>query len=93
MNNREENRSQFLALLAPFVDRRADQPITESTSLLDDLNVNSARFVDIILEAEEKFNISIDDTAADRMRTVGDAIDVIMEKSEVQSRVQTAVRP
>jgi acyl carrier protein len=81
MNNREEIRSKFIALLAPFVDVRGDAPIMESASLTDDLNVNSARFVDIILESEERFNISIDDDSADRMRTVGDAIDVIAEKS------------
>jgi acyl carrier protein len=81
MNDRDEIRSQFIALLAPFVNRRTEQPIAESTSLIDDLNVNSARFVDIILEAEERFNISIDDDAADRMQTVGDAVDVILEKS------------
>ena len=81
MNERDEIRSQFVALLAPFVNRRTEEPITEGTSLVDDLGVNSARFVDIILESEERFNISIDDAAADRMRTVGDAIDVILEKS------------
>lgn len=81
MNDRDEIRSQFLALLAPFVDERNGHPITESSSLLNDLNVNSARFIDIILETEERFNISIDDASADRMRTVGDAIDIIVEKS------------
>jgi acyl carrier protein len=91
MKNREEIRSEFIALLAPFVNLRSDQPITESASLVDDLNLNSARFVDIILEAEERFNISIDDAAADRMRTVGDAIDVIVDKSGGPVRSQTAL--
>jgi len=91
MNNREEIRSEFIALLAPFVNRRADQPIPESASLIGDLNLNSARFVDIILETEERFNISIDDASADRMRTVGDAIDVILEKSGGPVRSRTAL--
>ena len=91
MNKRDEIRSQFIALLAPFVARRDDRPITEDASLIDDLDVNSARFVDIILEAEERFNISIDDAAADRMRTVGNAVDVILEKLGIPLRERTLV--
>jgi acyl carrier protein len=81
MTDRNEVRFKFIALLDPFVRRQAPLQIDEGTHLIDDLNVNSARLVDIILETEERFNIAIDDESADRLHTVGDAINLIMEKS------------
>ena len=39
------------------------------TSILDDLKVNSARLVDIIIQFEDTFDIEIDDDDADGIRT------------------------
>jgi acyl carrier protein len=83
MSTRDEVKSRFITLLAPYVRRETQEPIPEDACLADDLHVNSARFVDIILESEEHFEISIDDAAAERMRTVSDAIDVILERVAV----------
>jgi acyl carrier protein len=47
------------------------------TSILDDLKVNSARLVDIIIRFEDTFDIEIDDDDADGIRTIGDAVDYI----------------
>ena len=80
MNNRQEVQSTFIELIRPFV--RDDQVTTigDDTRLIEDLKVNSARLVDIILETEDKFGIAIDDYSADGMRTVGDAVHVILAK-------------
>lgn len=56
------------------------ESLTAATDLVDDLQVNSARMVDILLETEEKFGIAIDDQSADRLRTIGDAVELILEK-------------
>jgi acyl carrier protein len=48
-----------------------------NTSILDDLKVNSARLVDIIIRFEDTFDIEIDDDDADGIRTIGDAVDYI----------------
>jgi acyl carrier protein len=53
---------------------------TKETHILDDLKVNSARLVDIIIKCEDVFGIEIDDDDADRIRTIGDAMDVIKNK-------------
>lgn len=53
---------------------------TNETHILDDLKVNSARLVDIIIKCEDVFGIEIDDDDADRIRTIGDAIEVIKGK-------------
>ena len=53
---------------------------TRETHILNDLKVNSARLVDVVIKCEDVFGISIDDDDADKIRTIGDAIDVIKLK-------------
>ena len=53
---------------------------TEKTHILNDLKVNSARLVDIIIKCEDTFGIEIDDEDADKIRTIGDAIGIIRAK-------------
>jgi acyl carrier protein len=50
---------------------------TKETHILNDLKVNSARLVDVVIKCEDVFGISIDDDDADKIRTIGDAIEVI----------------
>jgi len=81
MNDRHEIKTTFIELIHPFVrEASAAENITDETRLVEDLKVNSARLVDIILETEDKFGIAIDDYSADGMRTVGDAVNVILAK-------------
>jgi acyl carrier protein len=51
-----------------------------STHILNDLKVNSARLVDVIIKCEDVYGISIDDDEADKIRTIGDAVRVIKQK-------------
>jgi acyl carrier protein len=78
--SREAVMSEFIRVINPYISSGNGAPIGERSSLLNDLNVNSARLVDIILETEDQFHIQIDDQAADRLRTIGDAVDLILEK-------------
>ena len=50
------------------------------TNILDDLKVNSARLVDVILEFEDEFEIEVEDEDADSVNTIGDAVDLIAAK-------------
>lgn len=50
------------------------------THILNDLKVNSARLVDVIIKCEDVYGISIDDDEADKIRTIGDAVAVIKQK-------------
>jgi acyl carrier protein len=54
--------------------------ISKESKILEDLGVNSARLVDIVLAFEDMFNIEIEDDAADEIWTVGDAITLIQSK-------------
>ncbi|HPK53846.1 MAG TPA: phosphopantetheine-binding protein [Smithellaceae bacterium] len=53
---------------------------TLDTHILNDLKVNSARLVDVIIKCEDVYGISIDDDEADKIRTIGDAVRVIKQK-------------
>ncbi len=73
--------TQVVKIIRPFsknleaLDRAAPE-----TRILEDLGVNSARLVDIILAFEDEFSIEVDDAAADRCRTIGEAVKMIHEK-------------
>ena len=55
--------------------------LTETTSF-DDLNADSLDVVEMIMALEEEFNIEIPDDDAEKIRTVGDVIDYVKERTE-----------
>ncbi len=61
------------------------------TSILNDLKVNSARLVDIIIQFEDAFDIEIDDDDADGIRTIGDAVEYINGKLQIDQPTGKAV--
>lgn len=58
----------------------AAEKISMETSILDDLKINSARLVDIVLDFEDIFDIEVDDDDADSVSTVGDGVELILAK-------------
>ena len=54
--------------------------ISMETSILDELKINSARLVDIVLDFEDVFDIEVDDDDADNVTTVGDGVNLILAK-------------
>ena len=51
------------------------------TNILDDLKVNSARLVDVVLAFEDAFDIEIADEEVDSVNTVGDCVRLILAKA------------
>ncbi|OPZ99952.1 MAG: Acyl carrier protein [Bacteroidetes bacterium ADurb.Bin408] len=54
--------------------------ITGSSRLIDDLKINSARIVDIILDTEEQFGITIEDEQLEKLVTIDDIVNMIQAK-------------
>jgi acyl carrier protein len=52
----------------------------ESTNILVDLRVNSARFIDLVLDVEDEFEIEIEDAITNRILNIGDLIQIVSEK-------------
>jgi acyl carrier protein len=53
---------------------------TMDTHILNDLKVNSARLVDVIIKCEDVFGITVEDDEADKIGTIGDAVNIIKSK-------------
>ena len=52
--------------------------ITRETSFINDLNADSLDTVELVMEFEDEFNTSIPDEEAEKIQTVGAAIDYIL---------------
>ena len=53
--------------------------ISRSTSFIEDLNADSLDTVELVMEFEDEFETSIPDEAAEKIKTVGQAIDFIKQ--------------
>jgi acyl carrier protein len=72
---------KVVGILKPYVKNEAAlTDVTPETNILDDLEVNSARLVDVILAFEDTFGIQVADEDADTVNTVGDAVKLICSK-------------
>ncbi len=79
--NQTEVFEQVVGILRPFVRApEALEAVASNTTILGDLKVNSARLVDVVLEMEDAFGISITDDEADGVRCVGDAVSLVLAK-------------
>ncbi|MGH2446988.1 MAG: acyl carrier protein [Chloroflexota bacterium] len=53
--------------------------VTPAASFEEDLNADSLDLVELIMSLEEEFNIEISEEEAEKIQTVGDAIEYIKE--------------
>ncbi|MDR3681622.1 MAG: acyl carrier protein [Flavipsychrobacter sp.] len=78
---RAEILEELKTILKPYtVDKELLAGINDNTDLIKDLKINSANLVDVIIDAEAKYNVEIDYDSAEEMTNVGSCIDIIMKK-------------
>jgi acyl carrier protein len=72
---------RVVKILTPWV-KNADAlgSLSMETNILDDLKVNSARLVDVVIAFEDDFDIEIEDEDVDSVNTIGDAVNLIVSK-------------
>lgn len=56
--------------------------VTVELSIKDDLNADSISIMEFVLELEDEFGTEISDEDAEKIETVGAAVDYIMENNE-----------
>ncbi len=72
---------RVVKILTPYVKNQAAlDGVGLKTHILEDLKVNSARLVDVVLEFEDAFDIEIADDDVDSVETVGNAVSLILSK-------------
>lgn len=58
-----------------------DSQITPTASFINDLGADSLDTVELIMEFEKNFNVTIDDSDAEKIQTVGDAVTYLQAKT------------
>ena len=56
--------------------------VSEEASFQEDLNADSLDLVELIMEMEDRFKMKIPDEEAEKISTVGQAVDYVMQHSE-----------
>ncbi len=67
------------SMIAEQLGVKAEE-ITEDASFIDDLGADSLDTVELVMALEEEYDLEIPDEDAEKMRTVGDAVDYIKDK-------------
>jgi acyl carrier protein len=65
------------------------EQITRETSFVNDLGADSLDTVELVMELEEEFDINIPDDAAEKIQTVGQAIEHI-EKAVAENQTSSS---
>ena len=77
--------TQLKEIVTPYAkNQEALLNINEDTDFVNDLKINSANLVDVILDVEEQFNIVIDNESMERMLNVKSVIEIIEAKLGAQ---------
>ena len=79
--DQSEIRAKIFEIIGVYAkDKDALASATDDTNILQDLKVNSARLVDVILDFKDAFDIEVEDEDADNVNTIGDAVSLIAAK-------------
>lgn len=81
--NENELFGTIIKTITPYVkDQSFLENATADTRLIQDLKINSARLVDIVIVFEDVFDIEIGDDDVDNIKTIGQLMTVIWKKTE-----------
>ena len=68
-------------IVKPYIkNQEAFDSLTEDTDFINDLKINSANLVDVILDIEEAFDITIDSAEMEKMLNVKAALEIVQAK-------------
>jgi acyl carrier protein len=78
---KEDRFERLKAIIIPYLPEDISQEaISPDSNLTGELNINSANLVDIILDVEDAFDITLENEDMDGMQTVADALEIIASK-------------
>ena len=77
--DREKIKERVIQIVCDNLGVNKEQ-VTESTSFIEDVGADSLDIVELVMELEEEFEITIPDEEAEKIKTVGEAIDYIVKE-------------
>ena len=79
--HKDELITSLKKIVKPYIqDETAFENLSEETDFINDLKINSANLVDVVLDVEDEFDIEIDNESIEKMLDVKSSIDVILAK-------------
>jgi acyl carrier protein len=77
--DRAEIQEKVTTALAERFDKDASE-LSDSTRFAEDLDADSLELVEVVLDLEESFSVSIDESEMEDVKTIGEAVDLIAQK-------------
>ena len=79
--NKEVMIEKLKEIVKPYVqDQTAFEQLNEDTDFINDLKVNTAKLIDIVMDVEDVFDIEIDNETMEKMLNVKKAMEIIQSK-------------
>jgi len=82
MANGEKESAKVVAMLSKQLNKKIED-ITPDKRIKEDLNADSLDLVELIMNIEEKYGISVPDEAVGQIKTVGDLIAFVDKQAGV----------
>ena len=79
------SKEDILTKLRPVIAEQLgvdESEVKEDASFTEDLNADSLDLVELIMSLEEQFKLQISDEDAEKLTTVGEAVDYISEHAQ-----------
>jgi acyl carrier protein len=69
-------------IVCRFAPRSGPAPVLRpETRLVDDVGIDSPRMVDIVLDIEDRFGITVEDEQIQKVKTFGDLVALVQARS------------
>ena len=78
---KDDRYEKLKAIVIPYLpDDISPDSMSPDSHMINELNINSANLIDIVLDVEDAFDITLENEDMDGMQTIGDALKIIDSK-------------
>lgn len=81
MAERSEIAGRIIEIVAEKMDKPKEE-ITEEKSFVNDLGADSLDIVELIMDIEDEFDLSVPEEEAQKIQTIGDAVNYVAGYSD-----------